>query len=93
MTEGSPERLIELPEGTRVWLAGLRPNELETLQEVVTMPADDVRDGFKMVRDLRTVTRFFKYLIIGAVAIFIATVGLYENALKVIGWIKGGPTP
>ncbi|CZT36236.1 hypothetical protein [Rhizobium sp. 9140] len=92
MSETHPERLIELPEGTRAWLAGLRPNELETLQVVVTMPAEDVEDGFKMVRELRTVTRFFKYLIIGAVAIFIATVGLYENVLKVIGWIKGGPT-
>ena len=93
MTEGSPERLIELSEGTRVWLADLREDELKTLQEVVKMPAEDVREGFKMVRDLRTVTRFFKYLIIGAAAIFIATVGLYENTLKVIGWIKGGPTP
>ena len=91
MSETHPERLIELPEGTRAWLAGLRPSELETLQEVVTMPAEDVKDGFKMVRDLRTVGRFLRWVVIGAAAIFIATVALYENVLKVFGWIKGGP--
>lgn len=47
----APNRLAELPEGTREFLAGLRPYELETLQAIVELPADDVRAGFKLVRD------------------------------------------
>lgn len=91
MPDSIPERLVELPEPIRNWLADLRDDELKTLQEVVKMPADDVRDGFKMVRDLRTVGRFVRWLIISAVAVFIATVALYENVLKVFAWFKGGP--
>ena len=92
MTETVPGRLVELSEDTRSWLADLREDELKTLKEVVKMPAEDVREGFKMVRDLRTVTRFLRWLIYGAIAIFIATVALYENILKIWGWIKGVPT-
>ncbi|TCP87284.1 hypothetical protein C8J31_105146 [Rhizobium sp. PP-CC-2G-626] len=92
MTEAIPGRLVELSEDTRSWLADLREDELKTLKEVVKMPAEDVREGFKMVRDLRTVTRFLRWLIYGAVAIFIATVALYENVLKVWVWIKGVPS-
>ncbi|MCD7109693.1 hypothetical protein LRX75_11660 [Rhizobium sp. DKSPLA3] len=92
MTENVPGRLVELSEDTRSWLADLREDELKTLKEVVKMPAEDVREGFKMVRDLRTVTRFLRWLIYGAVAIFIATVALYENVLKVWVWIKGVPS-
>lgn len=92
MSDAVPGRLVELSEDTRTWLADLREDELKTLKEVVKMPAEDVREGFKMVRDLRTVTRFLRWLIYGAVAIFIATVALYENILKIWGWIKGAPT-
>lgn len=92
MTEAVPGRLVELSEDTRSWLADLREDELKTLKEVVKMPADDVRDGFKMIRDLKTVTRFLRWLIYGAIAIFIATVALYENVVKVFGWIKGAPS-
>jgi len=87
----APKRLVELPEETREFLAGLRPDELETLQAIVELPAEDVRDGFKLVRDMRTVGRFGRWLILTVVAIFIGTVTLWENGLKVIGWMKGGP--
>ncbi|SES47248.1 hypothetical protein [Rhizobium sp. NFR03] len=92
MTEPVPGRLVELSEDTRSWLADLREDELKTLKEVVKMPADDVRDGFKMVRDLRTVTRFLRWLIYGALAIFLGTVALYKNVLEIWGWIKGVPS-
>lgn len=89
-TVPTPNRMIELPPQTRDWLAGLRPDEVETLQAIVEMPADDVRDGFKMVRDLRAVGRFSRWLIITTVAIFIGTVALYENFLKLLKYAKGG---
>ena len=91
MTEGvpTPQKLVELPEETREFLAGLRPGELETLQALVEMPSDDVRTGFKLVRDMRTVGKFGRWLIITIAAVFISTVALWGNGLKVIAWIKG----
>ena len=87
----APSKMIELSEDTREWLSTLREDELETLKAVVELPAQDVREGFKMARDLRAVSRFMRWLIISMVALFAGTVMLYENVLKVIGWMKGGP--
>ncbi len=90
-TLSAPAKLFELPHDTREWLATLREDELETLKALVDLPADDVRDGFKLVRELRTVGRWMRLLILTVVAIFVATVTLYENTLKVLGWFKGSP--
>lgn len=89
MSEPTPARVSELTEDTRSWLADLREDELKTLQEVVKMPADDVGEGFKMVCDLRAVRRFLGWLTYGAIAIFLGTVMLYENILKIWGWMNG----
>jgi hypothetical protein len=91
MADQTPRRLEELPQDTRDWIADLRPDELQTLQAVVELPADDVRQAFKMVHDLQTVGRFTKWLVITFIGIFLGTVVLYENIIKVIGYIRGGP--
>lgn len=81
--------MTDLPEKTREALASLRPEELETLLVIVELDAEDVKDGVKLVRDLRAVGRFGRWLIITAVSIFIASVVLYENILKAISYAKG----
>lgn len=86
----APAKLIELPHDTREWLATLREDELETLKALVDLPADDVRDGFKLVRDLRTVGRFIRFLVVFILAMLVAAVTLYENILKVFSWFKTG---
>lgn len=86
----APTKLMELSENAREFLATLREDELETLKAIVELPADDVREGFKLVRDLRAVGRFMRWLILTVVAIFVGTMTLYENILKAIGWLKGG---
>jgi len=53
--------------------------------QVVELPADDVRQAFKMVHDIRTVGRFTKWLGITFIGIFLGAVVLYENIIKVIG--------
>jgi len=88
----TPEKLKDLPPETRDWLANLRPDEMKTLQAVVEMPADDVREAFRLVRDLRTVGRFTRVVVITSVSIFVGTIMLYEQIVKVIGYFKGGPT-
>ncbi|MDW5313716.1 hypothetical protein R6X40_06230 [Rhizobium sp. PL01] len=86
----APAKLIELPHDTREWLATLREDELETLKALVDLPANDVRDGFKLVRDLRTVGRFIRFSVVLILAMLVATVTLYENMIKVFSWFKAG---
>jgi hypothetical protein len=91
MSEELPEKMVELPKDTRAFLARLRPDELETLEAIVAMPAEDVRDGFRMVRDMRTVGKFMRWLILSMIALFVGSIMLYENVLKFLGYFKGGP--
>lgn len=91
MTEVTPSRLEELSPGTRDWLADLRPDELKTLQAVVEMPEDEVREAFKMVRDLRTVGRFTKWLVLTVLALFFGTIAFYENIVKAMAYFHWGP--
>lgn len=85
----TPARLAELPEETRLFLAGLRPDELDALSALVKMPSQDIEEGFKLVRDFRTVTRALRWTILTVIAIFIGGITLYENFLKFIGYLKG----
>ncbi len=87
----APERLVELSSDTREWLAGLREGELETLKAIVEQPADDVHEFFAIVNKLRTAFWLTRWLIITMLALFLGTVTLYENILKVLGYLKGGP--
>jgi hypothetical protein len=93
MSEELPEKMVELPERTRAFLAGLRPDELKTLEAIIEMPAEDVREGFRMVRDMRTVGKFMRWLLLSMIALFVGSIMLYENIQKAIGYLKGGPTP
>ena len=70
-------RLAELPEDTRKFLAELREEDIETL-----------KDGLELVRASRTVGRFVKWLILGILGTVVGTVMLYENVVKVIGWFS-----
>lgn len=88
----APERLQELPPDVRRFLAGLRDEELETFREVVKMPAADVREGFRFIKELRAFGKFGRWLILTILSIFFGTVFLYEQVLKVIGFFRGGPS-
>lgn len=91
MSEKIPEKMVELPAKTREFLAGLRPDELETLEAITKEPADEVAEVFRLVRDLRTVMKYMRWLIITAIALFLGSMALYENIIKFIGYMQGGP--
>lgn len=89
--ERAPVKMQELDPEVRKFLAGLRPEELDTLRELVKVPGSDVREGFKLSREARAVGRFSRWLLLTVISIFIGTILLYENILKAIRFIKGGP--
>lgn len=85
----APERLAELPEEIRRILAGLRPEELKTLRYLVTLPESEVEDTVRFVREIRTVSRWGRWIIIGALAIFLGTLSFFDGLQKVANWWKG----
>lgn len=93
MNEQLPEKMVELSENTRAFLAGLRPDEVKTLEAITKQPAEEVGEVFRLVRDLRTVGKYMRWLIIMAVGLFIGSVALYENVLKFLGYLQGGVKP
>lgn len=89
--ERPPARLMEIDPDVRKFLAGLRSEEMDTLRELIKVPADDIREGFKLSREARAIGRFSRWLILTVISIFVGTVVLYEQVLKAIRFLKGGP--
>lgn len=85
------ERFNELDPNLKDLLSRMEPENVETLKYLSTIPRDEARAMMKLFRDLKAVGWFMKWLILGAIGLFIATVALYENILKVIGWMRGAP--
>ncbi|MEN3931420.1 hypothetical protein WJT86_10165 [Microvirga sp. W0021] len=69
----------DLPPRTRDFFEQLREEDIELLQ-----------DGLQLVRSTQTISKFIKWFIITLVGIFIASVGIAENIMKVASWFKTG---
>lgn len=75
------------------WLATMETENVDTLRYLATIPKTELQNLMKMFRDALAVSWFVRWGIVTLVGLFIGTVVLYENILKVIGWIKGPPPP
>lgn len=71
------DRLSELPEETRKFLAELDEKDVATL-----------RDGLGLIRSLMTVGRFSKWVIVTLVGIFLGGVMVVDGVQKVWAWIQ-----
>lgn len=83
------ERFRELDPAVQDLLSRMKPEHVETLEYLSTLPRDEVRGLMKIFRDIRAVSRFMRWLIVTVVAIFIGGVALGENIAKVAGWWRG----
>lgn len=86
------KRFTELDEDVQRMLATLEPENVATLRYVATIPKAELQGLMKMFRDAKAVSWFIRWTVITIAGLFIATVGLYENIIKVISWIKGPPS-
>lgn len=75
-TASPAERMAELPEETRQFLAELDDKDIATL-----------RDGLGLVRSMMTVGRFSKWVIIMLAGIFFGGVMFVEAVQKIWNWI------
>lgn len=76
-----PKQFDDLPEKTKQFLAGLRPDEVDTLN-----------DGIRLVRAIATVGAFMKWVIVGILGFAVGIVMLGESIGKVLAWLKSPPT-
>ncbi len=70
-------KLIELPEETREFLSQLREEDIDLMKH-----------GLDLIRSMRTIGRFMRWVILGVLAILIGVVSLYENTVKLIAWFQ-----
>jgi len=68
-------KMIDLPEETREFLSQLREEDIDLM-----------KDGLDLIRSLRTIGRFMRWVILCILAIMLGVVALYENALKLISY-------
>ncbi|MGB3387278.1 MAG: hypothetical protein WBA88_04780 [Pseudaminobacter sp.] len=71
-------RFDDLPQKTKDFLMGLRPDEVETLG-----------DGIRLVNSIRTVGNFVKWLIVGILGLALGTVMFGESVAKILAWFRG----
>ena len=74
------KRFDDLPEKTKQFLAGLRPDEVDTLN-----------DGIRLVRSIATVGAFMKWLIVGILGIAVGIVMFGESVGKILTWLRPPP--
>lgn len=68
-------RMAELPEETREFLSQLREEDIALM-----------KDGLDLVRSIRTIGRFMRWVALGVLATLIGVVSLYENVMKMWSW-------
>lgn len=71
------DRMAELPEETREFLAQLRRDDIKTL-----------KDGVRLVNAIQTVGVFFKWVAVGLLGFVVGIVMLWESAAKIIAWLR-----
>lgn len=70
-------RFNELPEETQKFLSQLRDEDIELM-----------KDGLDLVRSTRTISRFARWLVLGALAIAMTVTALHDNAVKILAWLS-----
>lgn len=71
-------RFDDLSPETQAFLMGLRPEEVETLN-----------DGIRLVGSIRTVATFFRWCIVGVLGVAMGIVMFGESVTKILAWFRG----
>jgi hypothetical protein len=70
-------RFNELPTETQEFLSQLREDDIALM-----------KDGLELVRSTRTIGRFMRWLVLGALAVLMTATALHDNVVKVVAWLN-----
>lgn len=69
--------------------AQLSPEAKAFLSKIDNEDVELLKDGLNLIKSLKTVSRFMKWLILGVLGVFFGTVMLWETILKFLRLWKG----
>jgi len=70
--------MMELPEETRAFLARLRPEDLQTLE-----------NGLRIINSVLTVGKLVKWLLVGGLGLVVGIQMFWDSVVKLYGWVRG----
>lgn len=70
--------MAELPEATREFLARLRPEDLQTLE-----------NGLRLINSILTVGKLVKWLLVGGLGLVVGVQMFWDSVVKLYGWVRG----
>lgn len=71
-------RFAHLPKSTREWLESLREADI-----------DEIKEAVKFYHATRTIGKFWKWLIITVIGVFIGAMQFGEAIIKILSWVFG----
>lgn len=89
MPDENAHRFNELHPDVQRMLSHMRKEHVETLEYLATVPKPELQGLMKMSRDIKAISKFFRWLIIGCVAFFFTSLALYEAVLKALAIVRG----
>jgi hypothetical protein len=69
--------------------AQLSPEAREFLSRIDSEDIELMKDGLNLIKSMRTVSRFFKWLVLGVLGVFFGTMMLWESVIKFLRLWKG----
>lgn len=86
----TPEAQAQVQENRTVdRFAQLSPEAKEFLSKIDNEDVELLKDGLNLIKSLKTVSKFMKWLILGVLGVFFGTVMLWETILKFLKLWKG----
>jgi hypothetical protein len=90
------ERHSDLPKATRDFLDELRPEEVEVLRQIARLGpkgTSQIIAAIDLARSVSTVSRFVKWLVIGCLGVFLASMLFAEKIITLLSWLGKGKVP
>ncbi|SHF03428.1 hypothetical protein SAMN02745157_1483 [Kaistia soli DSM 19436] len=87
------EKHTDIPKWTRDLLDELRPEEVEALRRVARLGPEGTAQllaAIELARSVGTVAKFVKWLVIGCLGIFFASMLFAEKIITLLSWISKG---
>lgn len=69
--------------------AQLSPEAKQFLSRIDSTDVELLKDGLNLIKSIKTVSKFMKWLILGVLGVFFGTIMLWESVIKALKLWKG----
>lgn len=86
-------RFDELDPAVKDMLRKLEPDEVLNLKYIATIPKAEFQGVMRFIRDIKAAAWYVRWGAATIIAIFLTSMVVGENIMKLIAWMKGAPPP